>query len=197
MLPFCSNGINFINENYRWRMLFCYSKHFPDQLWTISLKTWKDWHALDLLLIVKIICRQDLTTASTFKAIHIAYVRHSEWFIWGFRSVGWGLARIVFLMKNHCFEMSLFISWHTVTEHKLHKVINTFRGHKQHKLLLFLPNIFVSILIQQHEEMLQLFGLQLLSLTEFFLQKVTDYPLKSIYTGVVTENCCIFLLFTS
>ena len=45
--------------------------------------------------------------------------------------------------------------------------------------------------------MLQLFGLQLLLLTEFFLQKVTEYPLKSIYTGVVTENFCIFLLFTS
>ena len=43
--------------------------------------------------------------------------------------------------------------------------------------------------------MLQLFGLQLLSLTEFFLQKVTEYPLTSIYTGVVTENFCIFLMF--
>ena len=43
--------------------------------------------------------------------------------------------------------------------------------------------------------MLQLFGWQLLSLTEFFLQKVTEYPLTSIYTGVVTENFCIFLMF--
>ena len=43
--------------------------------------------------------------------------------------------------------------------------------------------------------MLQLFGLQLLSLTEFFLQKVTEYPLTSIFTGVVTENFCIFLMF--
>ena len=147
MLPFCSYGINFINENYRWCMFFRNSKHFPNQLWTIALKTWKHWHTLDLLFIVEIICRQDLTTVSTFKAIHKAYVRHSEWFIWGFKSVGWGLARIVFLMKNHSFEMSLFISWHTVpslpgTEHKLHKVINTFGAVNKIIIITFLTKYF-------------------------------------------------------